>query len=276
MKLNRLLPIAALVLAACGGAASDKFQANAPTFDKLAISENDADNTPPSGDAPVATTEDATVASCHPHLFARTGEIIGRVNRHFFKLVRHVDDLIEDHPKLSSGESRTWENVKNGIDRKLTMTATTNADGSVTYDFELDVKSTGDFVKVMSGNLTHSGPAATDVSTADASTRVENKGAVSFDFTALSTVDTREKARGQITDAFDNVHDPAHGVKRSASITLTAFLPEEGDPHGPRTGQYVWEREPAVGGSFEFQDTLVLLGWALASVAAAAATFRWE
>jgi len=28
-----------------------------------------------------------------------------------------------------------------------------------------------------------------------------------------------------------------------------AFLPEEGDPHGPRTGSYTWEREPGSAGS---------------------------
>jgi hypothetical protein len=71
-------------------------------------------------------------------------------------------------------------------------------------------------------------------------------------------VKTDERARGQITDAFDNVHDPVKGVKRTASVTLTNFLPEEGDPHGPRTGSYLWEREPNVGGKFQFQDTVVL------------------
>jgi len=47
-------------------------------------------------------------------------------------------------------------------------------------------------------------------------------------------------------------------VKRSASIALTDFLPEEGDRHGPRTGTFSWVREPGVGGDFQFQDTEVL------------------
>ena len=261
MKLNRLVPAAALVFAACGGSTADKFQANAPTFDKLAISQNDADSAIPAADSADPITENATATTCHPHLFVRTGEIIGRVNRHFFKLLRHVDDLIEDHPKVAAGETRTWENVRNGMDRKLTMTGTDNGDGSITFTFELDVKSatgTGDFVKVMDGTLTHSGPATTDVDNAGGSTRVENKGTVNFDFTALSTVNPNERARGQISDSFDNVRDPAHGVKRSANITLTAFTPEEGDPHGPRTGSYSWEREPSVGGKFSFQDSVIL------------------
>ena len=249
------------LLAACGGSGltTADFQANAPTFDKLAISQNDGDMTPPvMADSAPSPSADMVSMDCHPHLFARTGEIIGRVNRHFFKLVRHVQDVIANNPSLANGQTRTWENVKNGIDRKLTMTATVEADGSVTYAFELDVKSTGDFVKVMSGSLTHTGPAAADTTDAG-SAPVENKGTVTFDFDALASVDTAERARGQITDTFDNVKDPAHGVKRSAQLTLTNFLPDDGDPHGPRNGSYSWLREPGTGGLFQFQDSLVLL-----------------
>ncbi|HKN51087.1 MAG TPA: hypothetical protein VJX66_01235 [Amycolatopsis sp.] len=263
MKTIRWFPfvLAGAITACGGGLTTDDYRANALTFDKVAIAQNDADTAAPAMQAdsanPGAELVDAT--TCHPHLFERTGEVIGRVNRHFFKLVRHIGDLIEDNPKLSSGGSKTWENVKGGIDRKLTVTATTNADGSVTYDFELDIKSTGDFVKVASGSLTHTGPAAADVTDAGAAVRVENKGSATFDFDALASVVTTEKARGQISDAFDNVRDPAHGVKRSANITLTNFLPEEGDAHGPRTGGYSWLREPGVGGMFSFQESVVLL-----------------
>src|SRR5207237_5661247 len=122
-------------------------------------------------------------------------------------------------PRRSSGGSKTWENVKGGIDRKLTVTATTNSDGSVTYDFELDLKSTGDFVKVMSGSLTHSGPAAADVTDSGAAVRVENKGNATFDFDASASEVTTEKARGETSHASDNVRDPAHGVKHSADTT---------------------------------------------------------
>lgn len=265
MKLTRLFTCAtAAALAACGGNSStDAFRASAPTYDQVAISQNDSDLATPAMDAPASTATTAlTATDCHPHLFERTGEIIHRVNRHFFKLVAHVADVIQDHPKLSSGASRTWENVKDGVDRKLTMTATVNADGSTTYNFELDVKSTtgtADFVKVMSGSITHAGPIESDVADAGAAVAVENKGSVTFDYDALATVVTTEKARGQITDTFDNVHDPVKGVKRSATVALTNFLPEEGDPHGPRNGSYSWEREPEVGGKFQFEDSLVLL-----------------
>src|SRR5438132_6948785 len=113
------------------------------------------------------------------------------------------------------------------------------------------------FVKVLWGAITHIGPAAEDKD-AGAGQLVENKGMVTFDLTALASVKTSERARGQITDTFDNVHDPDKGVKRSATIVLTNFMPEEGDGHGPRNGSYLWLREPSVGGKFQFQDTVTL------------------
>jgi len=254
---------AAAALLACGNAATtQEFRAAAPTLEKLAIAQNDADVTDATlgsdstpGAAAVITPE------CHPHLFVRTHEIIGRVNRHFNKHLHHVEELIRNNP-LGDGETKTWENVRGDVDRKFTMTRTANLDGSVTYDFELDVapapsSGTPAFVKAMWGSITHVGPASTDAD-AGAGELLEDKGTVTFDYTALASVETHERARGQITDTFDNVHDPVKGVKRSASIALTDFVPEEGDRHGPRSGSYLWEREPNVGGKFQFQDTVVL------------------
>jgi hypothetical protein len=263
----KLIPVsssllAAAALAACGrGGTTDEFRGAAPTSDKIAISEYDGD--PVEGTAVTdasSSGQEIVRPECHPHLFVRTHEIIGRLNRHFRKHLHHVEELIEDNP-LGDGETKTWENVRAGLDRKFTMTRTANLDGSVTFDFELDIASVPasgslSFVKVMWGSITHSGPAV-EVSDAG-SERVENKGTVTFDFDALASVKASERARGQITDTFDNVRDPANGVKRMAKVVLTNFLPEEGDPHGPRTGSYSWEREPSVGGKFRFQDTVTL------------------
>lgn len=242
--------------AACGGGAANQFQSNAPTYSMVALAQNDSDTAEPASTEPpsgaTALTEAAAAGSCHPHLFVRTDEIIRDVNRHFFKHVHHVEELIRDNPTLADGETRTWENVRSGIDRKLTMTATANADGSTTYTFELDIAvavSTGTpaFVKVMSGSVTHVQGAVE-----------ERKGTATFDFSALATVVAREKSTGQVTDAFDIVNDPVKGVKRTASITLTNFHFDD-DAHGPRNGSYTWEREPGVGGKFQFTDSLVLL-----------------
>ncbi len=171
--MKRILTFPVLAAAAglfsCSGSSgtTQDFLAAAPTFEQLAIAQNDSDT------SAAAVAEDGAFPSalasrdCHPHLFVRTDEIIRRVNRHFNKLLHHVDELIEDNP-LTDGQSKTWENTRAGLDRKFTMTRNDNTDGSVTFTFELDIAAvpasgtTASFVKVMSGSITHIGPAAFD------------------------------------------------------------------------------------------------------------------
>src|ERR1041384_8661220 len=77
--------------------------------------------------------------------------------------------------------------------------------------------------------------------------------------TTLASVVTTEKSTGQIPDTFDIVKDTSRPAgqqeKRSATMTLTAFHFDD-DLHGPRNGSYSWEREPGVGGKFQFTDSL--------------------
>src|SRR2546430_218817 len=56
--------------------------------------------------------------------------------RHTWKMLRHVREVIGDHPQIKSGTSHTWESVKDGVDRKLTISL--SADGT-TFNFELDL-----------------------------------------------------------------------------------------------------------------------------------------
>src|SRR5437899_1150914 len=151
--------LAAAALAACGTASTTAdFRAAAPTSDKIAISGYDGD--PVDGTAagdPSSSLQQVARPECHPHLFVRTHEIIGRLNRHFAKHLHHVEELIENNP-LSDGETRTWENIRAGLDRKFTMTRTANLDASVTYDFELDdasvhARASRSSVHVMSGPM---------------------------------------------------------------------------------------------------------------------------
>jgi hypothetical protein len=279
--MTKLIPLIALIAMACGGTSSgtapstSDFQANALTFDKVGIAQNDSDDNEP-GDAqaaPSALTFSTVSASatrgdtdaCHPHLFLNTDEVIGRVNRHFTKLVHHVEEVIRNNPSSSTagGTVKVWENIRLGIDRKLTITGTVNGDGSITYAFKLELAQVGTtetFVQVMSGTLTHSGPPAGEVADAGAAVAVENKGTVMFDFDALHSVVASEQARGQLTDDFDNLNDPGLGVRRTATITLTNFIPDDAQEasHGPRNGAYTWEREPGVGGFFQYEDSFIL------------------
>src|SRR5579859_7250130 len=146
----------AAVASACGGQTADsKFAANAPTYDQASVVIDDTDATPPSTATAIspssALAADAATDPCHPHLFSRTHEIAARLNRHSDKMLKHVRDLIARAPKLSIGDSRTWEEVKDGLDRKVTITE--NADGTYSYVLDLAAASSGTetFVEVASG-----------------------------------------------------------------------------------------------------------------------------
>ena len=96
--------------------------------------------------------------------------------------------------------------MRGGLDRRLTITATANADGSTSYDFKLElaaVATTETFTQVMSGTIVHTGSPSAEVADAGATaSAVETKGNVTFDFDALHTVDASERARGQIARLF--------------------------------------------------------------------------
>ncbi len=281
MKMSRLIPFGlAAALGACGGStqtASPEFTDAAPTYSNLAIAQNDGDAVPPAAPSGTGTAiqQDATVPSCHPHLMDRSHDIMARVNRHFYKHLSHVEDLIEDHPRLATGTAASWENVKNGIDRKFSMTKTANADGSATFTLQLELKQVtqASFTTVMTGTVTALGHAAA----ADAgATLRERSGTVTFDFSALKSVVPTEEAEGKITDTFDNLNDPAKGEKRLASLALDHFIADDDGTRTPRTASFVWEREPSIGGSFAFQDQV---SFGCSQVASGAATVdavaRW-
>src|SRR5205814_8877209 len=111
--------LAAAALAACGKTGTtDDFRAAAPTSDKIAISEYDGD--PVGGtaaDDPSSSAQQAARPECHPHLFVRTHEIIGRLNWHIPQHLPHIDKLIETTPP-SNRETRTLYNARAGIERK--------------------------------------------------------------------------------------------------------------------------------------------------------------
>lgn len=86
---------------------------------------------------------------------------------------------------------------------------------------------------------------------------------LSIDDTAYRSVVPTEPSTGQIGATFTSLTDTSRPAgqqtKTVAGVTLTSFLPQEGDPHGPRSGSYTHLGEPGVGGAFTFADTLALL-----------------
>ena len=277
MKLSRLIPFGlAAALGACGGpqASTAEFAAAAPTYENSALAQSDGDAVPPTAASDTTSLQSAAAPSCHPHLMDRSRDVMARVNRHFRKHLAHVEDLIQDHPHLATGVTTSWENVKNGIDRKFSMTKNANADGSATFALLLELKqiTQASFTTVMTGSITMTGHAAADAGP----TRRERSGTLTFDFSALKSVIPAEEAEGKIIDSFDSLNDPAKGEKRIASVALDHFIADDDGTRSPRSASFVWEREPSIGGSFAFQDQL---DFGCAQVAAGPATVdavaRW-
>src|SRR5438552_1658185 len=128
--LKHLAVLTALALAACGGNADTaEFQANAPSYQDLSLQVSDADSATPAERPDDSVQQDEALATCHPHLFDRTHEVVARLNRHFFKLLHHVAAVIEDHPRLRDGQHHEWDHVRDGVERNFGMTRTVNGDG---------------------------------------------------------------------------------------------------------------------------------------------------
>lgn len=263
---SKLLALGALGLAAlstaCGGAAGDanadaKFQASTPSFDHVSIQIDDADATPSSSLIATGGSEQAlTTETCHPHLFVRSHEVVEQLNRHADKHLKRIRKLLAHNADLANGATRTWTRIdEDGIGHKFTMTRSATGD-SFTFELDLAAKGSTTYVKVFSGEI------STTSTTTGTNTVTEKLGAMTFDYTALKSVVPAEKATGQIETTFDIVRDPSKpgpGIKKVLTVKLTAFLPEEGNPHGARTGNFVHVGEPTIGGRLTFQDSLILL-----------------
>lgn len=260
--MNRTLRIAALAalgaftVVGCGG--SDAFQKNVPDYQTFALEMDSTDSTPPTDTqtttgamtAAVTSTAGTSTDPCHPHLFERSHEVIHRLNGTIARVLTRVSDLAADHPKLQSGTTRTWERVRDGVDRKFTMTK----DGS-TFTFQLEAavaSATPSFVTVYSGKIVEVAAPSGSSSAPD-----EITGTMTFDDSALQSVVPTEPSSGQLTFDFDIVRSPVK--TKQIVVTFHDFLIAPTDPHGPRNGQSVYFGKPGVGGSLKFEDSLVLL-----------------
>ena len=254
MKIFRLATFAALgasfLLAACGGTDDSAFQNNAPSYDLVHLEMDATDATPPTSAS--TTTQALESDPCHPHLFARTHEVVRRLNWHVHEVLHHVREIIATRAKIADGTTRVWENVNNGVDRRFTMSR--EADGSFRFKLELAVASaTPEFHTALNGTL-----APVSSTAADGGSAVDEvKGDVSFDYDAVRAVYATAKASGQMTFHYDVTRAPVKS--RDIVVSFTHFVPEDGDPHGPRNGSYVYFQRPGVGGSLKFEDSLVLL-----------------
>ena len=250
------LSLVAAALAACGGSSGDAgqadptFVANAPTFDKVSMQLDEADAAAAAAPA-TALEQDAAIDKCHPHLFSRAHEVIVRINRHSNKLLARVKDLIADRPKTKTSATHVWEKADAaGVDQKLTLTKTQQ---DQTYTFQLDLRRIGSSKSTRVSSGTISSSSAANVATTQVT--------MTLDFDALKSVVATEQALGQINFFVTITSDPskpAPGVRKTASLALINFVPDDGDPLGPRGGNYSYVGEPGQGGVLRFADSLSL------------------
>jgi hypothetical protein len=169
-------------------------------------------------------------------------------------LVKHLTTLFNS--KLVDGASKTITKVN--ADGSTSQTVETrNADGSVTEGLSVAPASgVSDFVPIWVGTAAEitSGP----VSTLDVR--------ASLDFDAWQSVEPSEPQSGQLAISESALTDPTEfppGIKDTLSINFTNWMPNPGDPHGVRNGAYLSVGEPGLGGTLDYQDSLILPGGCL-------------
>jgi hypothetical protein len=146
----------AVALACGGGSGGTAIDAATPSYAALTMDQVSTDTSPLAGG--VETTTSATMMggdACHPHLFLRDREVVERVNRHIYKALRHVEVALASAAPTSSNTVKTWEVVRDGIDRKFTVTFLSPD----VYGWELDVgpAGTSPLPVAMTGQIDRSG-----------------------------------------------------------------------------------------------------------------------
>lgn len=255
---NALFTTALLLGAACGGAGSGAaLQAATPSYAALALDQVTTDTTASALTAPGGAELAAVLAmptgeACHPHLFVRQREVVERVNRHLFKALHHVEELIASNPLTATDTTRVWDRVANGVEAKFTITLVSPE----VYSWELDAGPAGTtpLPVVLTGQIDRS--AATGPH--------QGKGTLHIDFANLFAAYPLEKVTAGTLDVkFDvaaasrQLTVTAVGVTWDLDPTNFASVSVLSALSAPRSGSYVYDREPGKGGSLKIQDQMV-------------------
>jgi hypothetical protein len=200
----------------------------------------------------VGATGSVSAASnpCFPNVTGDATATAGRLS-----LIASVVEGVLDsalRSDLSAGSTRTLTVTFAGVPAQLVETR--NVDGSVTAELDMLGSVGAGPTTIWTGTASQSLDAAAGISTTGYQ--------ATLDFSALHSVIGGEAATGLMQWTSSVIHDPskpAPGVKKTQNVNFTNFLPEAGDPHGPRTGSYTHVGEPGVGGSLQFNDSLVLI-----------------
>ncbi len=278
MRLRHVILATPLALAiACGGSGSSAIDAATPSYAALSMDQVTTDTKPA---ALTATTNESALTAapviagdpCHPHLFVRQREVVERVNRHIYKALRHVELAIAKNPLTSNDTTKSWEDVENGIDRKFTITLVSPN----VYSWELDIGAVGTtpLPVAMTGQI--------DRSTATGPH--QGKGTLHIDFAKLHAGFSAEKvSEGTLDVQFDveatsrNITVTATNIAWDLDATMFESAAVLSALSAPRSGSYVYFREPGKGGSIKIKDQMVFACPANPSLLAADAQLvsRW-
>jgi hypothetical protein len=264
MNLRTLFLSAPLaVVVACGGSAStgsgsDNLDAATPSYAALAFDQTAADATPPAaalvGEVSGAASMQGPGGGCHPHLFMREREVVERVNRHVYKVLRKVERLIATIPADQTSVSKTWTRTETGVDVSFSVKLV----GPNVYSWELAAGPTGTtpLPVVMTGEIDRTG----------ATGEHEGKGGMEIDFAKLNAAFPQERvASGTLSVEFD-----VTASSRKISVVADQLVWDLDASHfdggvipsgltQPRSGSYVYFREPLKGGSLKIQDQMVFV-----------------
>jgi len=265
MNLRTLFLAAPLaVVLACGGSTStgtgsDALNAATPSYAALSFDQTAADTAAPTA-ALVADPGSPRMmgpgGGCHPHLFMREREVVERVNRHIYKVLRKVERAIARDPLTETASSRTWTMTESGVDISFTIQLVPSGASTSLYSWELAAGPTGStsLPVVMTGKIDRTGYTG----------KHEGEGTMEVDFAKLHAAFPNEKvAEGKIEVQFK-----VSAAARTIAVKATgiAWDLDAGHFDGgmipagltlPRSGEYVYHREPGKGGSLKIQDQMV-------------------
>jgi hypothetical protein len=265
MNLRTLFLAAPLaVVLACGGSTStgtgsDALNAATPSFGALSLDQVAADTTAPTA-ALVADAGSTQVMgpgglACHPHLFMREREVVERVNRHIYKVLKNVEKLIAKIPATETEISKTWTKTEAGVDVSFTVKLVSPNVYSWEFAAGSTAGSTGTtpLSVVMSGEINRNGYTG----------KHEGKGTMEVDFAKLDAAFPNEKvSQGTIQVQFD-----VSATARKITVVADGITWDMDPSHfggvvpaalsAPRSGAYVYFREPGKGGSLKIQDQMV-------------------
>ena len=267
MNLRTLFLAAPLaVVLACGGSTSNgtgsaALNAATPSFSTLSLDQVTSDTAAP---ATFMVSELGLTQMmgpggiCHPHLFMREREVVERVNRHIYKVLGKIEKLIAKNPQTETAWSKTWSKTESGVDIAFTISFAAPS----TYSWEFAAGVTGatgttgttPLPVIMTGEIDRNGYTG----------KHEGKGLMEVDFANFHAAFPNEKvAQGKIEVQFD-VSAAARTIAVRATDIVWDLDPGHFDggmiPSGlvqPRSGEYVYHREPGKGGSLKIKDQMV-------------------